>query len=82
MGYTYTVVNSPSISRGTTSQTPTVTLSRAFCEVVRLSKMKQSLYQDDFNIELVDLWIHTPYKAGGVFFFGVFSTCFLPRSTP
>ena len=57
------MVNSPSVSRGTTSRTPTVSLSRDFCEVVRLLKMKPSLYQDDLNIEPKILWIHTPYKA-------------------
>lgn len=31
--------------------------------VVRMYKMKPSIYQDDFNIERVILWIHTPYKA-------------------
>lgn len=40
--------------------------------------MKSVLHQDDFNIELVDLWIHTWI----FFFFFVFSTCFLPESTP
>ncbi len=57
------VVNSPLVSRWTPSRTPTVRPSRVFCEVVRLSKMKPSLNQDDLNIELVILWICTHYKA-------------------
>ena len=59
---THSVVNSPSVSRRTTSRTPTVSPSRVFCEVVRLSKMKSSLYQDDFKIPLEILWIYTPWR--------------------
>ena len=65
------MVNSPSVSRQTTSRTPTVSPSRDFCEVVRLLKMKPFLYQDDFNIEPVILCIPTPYRL----IFGVFE-CF------
>ena len=61
--YMNSVVNSPSVSRRTTSRTPTVSPSRDFCEVVRPLKMKPSLYQDDFNIEPPILWIHTLHKA-------------------
>ena len=64
------VVNNPSVSRRTTSRTPTVSPSRDFCEVVRLLKMKPSLYQDDFNIKPAIFWIHTSYKAD--FFWGCF----------
>ena len=35
------------VSCRTTSRTPAVSLSRAFCKVVRQSKMKLSLYQDE-----------------------------------
>lgn len=54
------VVNSLSVSCRATSRTPTVGSSRNFCEIVCLLKMKLSLYQDDFNIEPVILWIHPP----------------------
>ena len=70
------VVNNPSVSRQTTSRTSTVSPSRDFCEVVRLLKMKPSLYQDDLNIEPAILWIDTPYKAD----FWCFSRI-LPRPT-
>ena len=57
------MINSPSLSLRTTSETPIVSLSRDFCEVVRLFKMNPSLYQEDFNIEPVILWTDIPYKA-------------------
>lgn len=38
--------------------------------VVRMSKMKMSIYQDDFNIERVILWIYIFYKAD--FYFMLF----------
>ena len=57
------MVKSLSVSLRTPSRTPTVSPTRDFCEVVRLLKMKPSLYQEDFNIEPVILWTHTPYKA-------------------
>ena len=44
------VVNNPSVSRRTTSRTPTVSPSRDFCEVVRLLKVKPSLYQDTSSL--------------------------------
>ena len=42
---------------------PTVSSSRDFCEVVRLLKMKPSLYQDNFKTVPVILWIDIPYKV-------------------
>ena len=50
----------PPLSRRATSRTPTVSPSRVFCEIARLSKMKSSLYQDDFKIPLEILWIYNP----------------------
>ena len=47
---------------------PFVSPCRDFCEVVRVLKMKQSLYQNDFNVEPANLWIHNPFKADFFFF--------------
>ena len=49
------VVNSPSVSRRTTGRAPAVSTSEVVCEAVHLSKMKSSLYRDEFDIELVIL---------------------------
>ena len=67
------MVNSSSVSRRTTSRTPTVSLSRDFCEVVRPLKMKPSLNQDHLNIEPAILWVHTSYKANFWFFYAYFT---------
>ncbi len=63
LGKRTSVASIPSVSRRTTSRTSTFNPSRTFCEVVRLSKMRPFLYQNDFNIKLVILWIHSSYKA-------------------
>ena len=67
------VVNRPSVSGRTTSRTPTISPSRDFCEVVLLSKMKPSLYQDDFKIKPAILWICTPHKADFWYFSAYFA---------
>ena len=46
--------------------------SRDFYKIVRPLKIKPSLYQNNFNIILIILWVHNPYKADFFFYFWCF----------
>lgn len=61
-------ITSASVSRRTNT-------SRDFCEVIRVLKMKLSLYKD-FNIEPVILWIHSPVLPGPTSKFWYYSPVF------